>query len=294
MVPRPFQYFAPTSLAEAAALLRREGGDAKVLAGGMSLIPVMKLRLAGPSSIVDINRIRGLDYIREAGGRLLIGSMTRHHAIETSDLLRMKARLLSETAGLVGDPQVRNRGTIGGSLVHCDPSGDWGAALLAMRGSVRAVGSSGERSIPVDDFLVDTFLSAIGQDEILVEVSVPVPPPRSGGAYQKLERRAGDFPTAAVAAQVSLDADGACASVGVGLAALGPKNLRARGAEEALLGKKVTDEAIEEAAAAAGEDSQPTNDPLRGSSDYKREMAAVLTKRALAQAVKRARGREGK
>jgi len=294
MVPRGFEYFAPRSLSEATALLKRGGGEAKVLAGGMSLIPAMKLRLSSPATIVDINRIEGLDQIKESKGRLLIGSMVRHHALETSELVRTKARLLSETAECIGDPQIRNRGTIGGAMVHCDPSGDWGGSILAMRGSLRMVGPSKERSVPVDDFLVDTFASAVAPDEILVEVSVPLPPPRSGGAYQKLERRAGDFPTAAVAVQLSLDANDVCTLIGIGLTALGPKNLRAKRAEEALSGRKLTEDTILDASAAASGDSEPTDDPLRGSAKYKKEMAAVLTRRALNMAVRRARGRGDK
>lgn len=289
MVPRKFEYFAPTSLKDATSLLKKHGSDAKVLAGGMSLIPVMKLRLGSPAYIVDINRIPGLDYIKVAGKSVSIGALTRHHTIETSKLVRDKLGILAETAGWIGDPQVRNMGTIGGSLSHCDPSGDWGAAILAVRGSVRVKGPSKERVLKIDDFLVDTFTSALKDDEILTEVSVPLPPPRSGGAYVKLERRSGDFATAAVAVQVSLDAKGVCSYAGIGLTALGSKNLRASKAEAALLGNPLTAKAIEEAAEAAAEDAQPTPDPLRGSAEYKTEMARVYTKRGIELAVQRAK-----
>ena len=290
MVPRKFEYFAPASLKEATSLLKKYGSDAKVLAGGMSLIPVMKLRLGSPSYIVDLNRIPGMEYIKQAGRNLTIGALTRHHALESSKLVRDKVPLLAETAGWIGDPQVRNMGTIGGSLSHCDPSGDWGAAILALRGTVSVKSPSKERTLAIEDFLVDTFTSALKEDEILTEISVPVPPPRSGGAYVKLERRSGDFATAAVAVQISLDVKGVCTYAGIGLTALGSKNLRASKAEALIVGKPLTARAIEEAAEAAAEDSEPIPDPLRGSAEYKREMAKVYTKRGLDLALRRAKG----
>ncbi len=287
MVPRKFEYFAPSTLKDATSLLKRYGPDAKVLAGGMSLIPVMKLRLGSPPYIVDINRIPGLDYVKPAGANLLIGALTRHHAFEVSKVAREKVPLLAETAAWIGDPQVRNMGTIGGSLSHCDPSGDWGAAMLALRATVTVRGPTKERKVAIDDFLVDTFTSALKEDEILTEISVPMPPPRSGGAYVKLERRSGDFATAAVAVQISLDAKGVCTYAGIGLTALGSKNLRASKAEAALLGKPLSAKAIQEASEAAGDDAQPTADPLRGSAEYKTEMARVYTKRGLESALQR-------
>ena len=290
LIPHGFQYFCPTSVDEVVALLEKYGSDAKILAGGMSLIPAMKLRLASPSYIVDINRIEDLGYIKESGGKLLIGALTRHHDIETSDLVRQKVSLLFETAGWIGDPQVRNMGTIGGSLSHCDPSGDWGAAVLALRGDLKVVGPAEERLIKIDDFLVDTFTAALEPDELLTEISVPIPPAGSGGAYTKLERKAGDFATAAVAAQISLDANGVCTYAGIGLTALGLKNLRAENAERTLLGRQLTKETIEEAASAASEDAQPTLDPLRGSAVFKKEMARVYTRRALELSLSRAKG----
>jgi aerobic carbon-monoxide dehydrogenase medium subunit len=286
-------------LEEAARLLKEHGGDAKVLAGGMSLIPLMKMRLASPQFVVDINRVKGLDYLKESGdGRsLLIGPLTRHHSLESSPLVRRRAPLLSETAGSIGDPQVRNLGTIGGALAHSDPSGDWGAAILAMRGQVRVLGSEGGRLISIDDFLVDTFASALREDELIAEVSVPIPPEvGSGGAYMKLERKAGDFATVGVAVQLAVEkrADGRyCSSAGIGLTALGPKNLRASHAEGCLEGRRLTKEAIAEAAAAAEKECSPSDDPLRGSAKYKREMAGLFTRRAVELAASRASGRGG-
>lgn len=300
MLPRSFQYVAPTSIGGVVDFLREHPGEAKVLAGGMSLIPLMKLRLASPAYVVDINRVGGLEYLKESedGHSLLVGPLTRHHALESSPLVREKVPLLAEVAGLVGDPQVRNLGTIGGALAHCDPSGDWGAAVLALRGEVKAVGPSGERRLAIDDFLVDTFATSLKEDELITEVSLPIPPSAgSGGAYLKLERKAGDFATVGVAAQLSLERrkDGwYCSYAGVGLTAVGPKNLRAEGAEKSLVGRRLTDEAIEDASTAAARGCSPTDDPLRGSAKYKREMTRVFTRRALALAAARAQGRGGR
>jgi aerobic carbon-monoxide dehydrogenase medium subunit len=256
------------------------------------------MRLASPAYIVDINRVEGLDYIRESedGGSLLIGSLTRHHSLESSPLVRRRAPLLSEAASLIGDSQVRNQGTIGGTLAHSDPSGDLGAAVLALRGAVDVSGPSGERRITIDELLVDTFTTSLREDELITRVSVPLQGKgRSGGAYLKLERKAGDFATVGVAAQLSLDGvDGPCTYAGIGLTALGPKNLRAADAERALVGRRLTKDAVAEAASAAAKECSPSDDPLRGSASYKREMAAVFTRRALERALMRARGEEGR
>lgn len=299
MLPRAFQYFAPSSLEEAIGLLREHPGEAKVLAGGMSLVPLMKLRLASPGCVVDINRVEGLRYIEESadGRALLIGALTRHHELETSPLIRKDAPLLSETAGLIGDAQVRNQGTIGGTLAHCDPSGDLGAAMLALRGAVDVKGPSGERRIAIDELLLDTFTTSLKEDEIITRVSIPLAEGgRRGGAYLKLERKAGDYATVGVAAQLGLEAggEGAIAYAGIGLTALGPKNLRASEAEKSLVGRRPTAEAIAGAAAAAARECTPTDDLLRGSASYKREMAGVFTRRALELAVRRARGEDGR
>lgn len=299
MLPRSFQYFAPRTVEEVTSFLKEHPGDAKILAGGMSLIPLMKLRLASPTYLVDINRVEGLEYIeeRDDGGALLIGSLTRHHSLESSQLAKDKVPLLAEAAGGIGDPQVRNFGTIGGALAHSDPSGDWGATILALRGEVSVLGPSGERSVLIDDFLLDTFTTALKEDELITRVSVPIPREVSGGAYLKLERKAGDFATVGVAAQLTVEErrDGAyCAYAGIGLTALGPKSLRAANAEERLVGRKLTEESILEAASAAAKECSPTDDPLRGSAKYKREMAGLFTRRALTLAASRARRRGGR
>ncbi len=297
MLPRSFQYFAPTTVEDAVRLLVEHEGDAKVLAGGMSLIPLMKMRLASPGYVIDINRVKELDYIKESedGKSLLIGPLTRHHALESSPLVRKRAPLLSETAGSIGDPQVRNLGTVGGALAHSDPSGDWGAAMLAMLCEVKVRGPKGERRVSIDDFLVDTFTSALKESELITELSVPLPPePGSGGAYLKLGRKAGDFATVGVAVQLTFEprADGSrCSSAGIGLTAVGSKNLRASRAEECLKGRRLTKAAVAEASAAAAKDCSPTDDPLRGSAKYKREMAELFTRRAIELATARAHGR---
>jgi len=300
MLPRSFQYFAPTALEEVTGLLKEHEGDVKILAGGMSLIPLMKMRLTSPAYIVDINRVEGLEYIEESedGSALLVGSLTRHHALESSVLAKKRVPLLSEVAGSIGDPQVRNLGTIGGALAHSDPSGDWGAAILALRGDVSVLGPSGERSISIDDFLVDTFTTALREGELITRVSIPIPPEGgSGGAYLKLERKAGDFATVGVAAQLVLEErkEGTyCTYAGIGLTALGPKNLRASKAEARLVGRRLTKEAISEAASAAAAECAPTDDPLRGSAKYKREMSGLFTRRALELAATRAQKHRGR
>lgn len=290
MIPRSFDYFAPKTLNETSSLLKRYGSSAKILAGGMSLIPIMKLGLGSPRYIIDINGVAGLEYIKQAQGKLLIGALTRHHTLETSKLIKQKGSLMAETASWVGDPQVRNMGTIGGSLSHADPSGDWGATLLALRGEMKVRGSGKERIIKADDFFVDTFTSALKQNELLTEVRIPIPSGKNGSAYMKLERKAGDFATVGVAAQISLDGKGQCAYAGIGLTALGPTSIRAKKAERVLVGSAPSPEKIKEAAVAASEDAQPTSDPLRGSAEYKMAMAIVYTRRAITTALSRAKG----
>jgi carbon-monoxide dehydrogenase medium subunit len=290
MIPRPFVYFCPSTESEALALLKDYKGEAKILAGGMSLIPLMKLRLVSPNYIIDINRIENLSYIKHEGDKIKIGALTRYHDIEKSDFLKRIFPILCETASWIGDPQVRNMGTIGGSLSHADPSGDMGSCIIALRGELVIKSENKERTISIDNFFLDTFTTALQPDEMLKEIIINVPKERSGGAYLKLERRAGDFAIAAVAAQISLDPKGICTYAGIGLTAVGPTNLRAKKAEEFLLGKELNDKVIEEAAEIAASESKPMDDPLRGSAEYKRAMVKVLTKRALKVALNRTRG----
>lgn len=287
MIPGAFEYAAPKSLPEAIALLQQHGEDAKILAGGHSLIPLMKLRLAQPAYLIDINKIPGLDYIKEQDGELRIGALTRESSIDASQLVQTRYPLLADTARVIADPLVRNLATVGGNIAHADPANDHPATMLAYNASVVVVGPRGERVIPITNFFIDLFLTDLGQDEILTEIRIPTPPARSGGAYIKLERKVGDYATAAVAAQVTLDEAGVCQYVGIGLTAVSSVPLKATRSEDALRGQPLTDEAIRHAAQLASEDCDPTAD-LRGSVEYKRAMVKELTRRALTKARERA------
>lgn len=288
MITPPFDYVAPRTVAEAVQLLRKHGYEAKVLAGGQSLIPMLRFRLLEPALLVDINRIEDLAYLREEDGFLRIGALTRHADVENAPGLEKRYPLLVATARVVADPLVRNRGTVAGSLVHADPAGDWGAAMLAAGAQMVVTGPDGSRTLSIDEFLVDTFTTAMGEEELLTEVRVPIPPERSGGAYLKLERKLGDFAIAAVGVQVTLNAAGECTRAGIGLCAVGPISLRASRAEEYLVGKPLTADTIAEAARLAAEQAEPTSDQ-RGPEEYKRDMVRVLTQRALQEAAERAR-----
>jgi aerobic carbon-monoxide dehydrogenase medium subunit len=276
--PPRFDYLAPATLEEVvAALGEREG--AKVMAGGQSLIPVLKLRIASVDTVVDLNGVAGLGGIDEDGRELRIGALVRHAEAERSPLLQGRHGVLGTAARLVADPLVRNRGTVCGSLAHADPQGDWGSAMLAARGSVVVRGGSGERTIPVDELAVGPFSTTLEPDEVLTEVRVPDPGPRTGGTYLKLERKVGDFATAAVAVQVTLE-NGHVGQVGIGLTGVGATNLRATAAEDALRGNEPTDEAIREAAALAAKAAEPQSDN-RGTAEYKRNVVRVFCVRGL-------------
>jgi carbon-monoxide dehydrogenase medium subunit len=290
MIPAAFEYHAPTSLGEATALLARLGEDAKVLSGGQSLIPLMKLRLASPPHVIDINGIPGLAGLREVDGFLRIGALTRESDLEESDLVRARYPLLHETTKVIADPIVRNLATVGGNLAHGDPANDHPATMLALGAEVVATGPRGERRIPIASFFTGPFATALDPGEILTEVRIPVPTARSGGAYVKMERKVGDFATAAVAVQLTLSAAGTCERVGIGLTNVGLTPIKATQAENALKGKRPDDAAIAQAARLATEAAQPSED-LRGSVEYKRDLVRVLTARALRRAVQRAEGR---
>lgn len=289
MIPAAFEYHAPSSISEATALLARLGEDAKVLSGGQSLIPLMKLRLTSPRHVVDINGIPDLSGIREADGMLRIGALTRESELEESDLIRTRYPLLHDTCAVIADPLVRNLATIGGNLAHGDPANDHPASMLALGAEVVAVGRRGERRIPIASFFTGPFATALAAEEILVEIRVPAPAPRSGGAYLKLERKVGDFATAAVAVQLALGAGGACEQVGIGLTNVGLTPIKAERAEAALRGKRPDDAVIREAAQLAADAARPTAD-LRGPVEYKKDLVRVLTTRALRRALERAGG----
>ena len=288
MIPPAFDYHAPGTVAAASKLLAELGEDAKVLAGGQSLIPLMKLRLASPKHLVDINGIPGLSGIREEGGALRIGGLARESDLEESELVRRRYPLLFETSKVIADPIVRNLATVGGNLAHGDPANDHPATMLALGAEVVASGTRGERRIPIGSFFTGPFTTALKPDELLVEIRVPSPPARSGGAYLKLERKVGDFATAGVAVQIELDAAGVCQRAGIGLTNVGSTPIQASAAEAAVKGTRLDDAAIKRAADLAAQAAQPSAD-LRGSVEYKRDLVRVLTARALRKCLERAR-----
>jgi aerobic carbon-monoxide dehydrogenase medium subunit len=279
--PSSFEYFAPSTLDEALSILDRYGDEAKVLAGGQSLIPLMKLRFAAPGVLVDINRIAGLDTLEEGDGKLRIGALVRHKTCERSPLLRGRFGVLGDAAKQISDPIVRNLGTVAGSLAHADPQGDWGSVMLATRAEIVARSSGGERTIAADDFLQGPFTTSLQPNEIVTEVRVPDPGSGSG-TYFKLERKVGDFATAGVAVHLAFS-NGNVGSAGIALTGVGAKNIRAAQAEQALVGRALDDAAIDEAARLAAEAAEPRAD-LRGTEEYKRNAVRVLTARALRKA----------
>jgi aerobic carbon-monoxide dehydrogenase medium subunit len=291
MIPASFKYAAPTTVGEATALLQGNE-DAKVLAGGHSLLPLMKLRLASPTVLVDINRIPGLDTIEEDSrlGRLRIGALARHVDLQQSPLIRERYPLLHETAGGIGDPLVRNRGTLVGSVAHGDPASDWPAALLALNAEVVATDGQGERTISLRDLYVDILTTSLRPGELVTEVRVPMPGLNSGGAYEKLERKVGDYAVVGVGAQLRLDRDPeVIREAGIGLCNVGSTSIKASTAEQFLVGKPPAPDNLNEAARLAMDASDPVEDD-RGPIDYKRAMVRELTKRALNRALARARG----
>ena len=289
MIPQSFEYFRPETVSEAIALLQKHGDGAKILSGGQSLIPMMKVRLARPEYIVDINRIANLQYVKEEGGFLKIGGLTRESDLEVSSLIRSKYPIILDTAAMIADPQVRNMATVGGNLAHGDPANDHPATMLALEAEITATGQGGERTIPIKDFFLSVFTTALEHGEILTEIRIPIPPPGSGGAYFKLERKVGDFATVGVAAQVTLDDAGVCRRAGIGLTNVGATPIKATRAESVLTGKKMDERQISQAAQLAAEDTQPSSD-LRGSAEYKVSMVRELTKRALVRARERSAG----
>jgi aerobic carbon-monoxide dehydrogenase medium subunit len=282
MYPASFEYFAPASLDEALSLLEQYGDEAKVLAGGQSLIPLMKLRFAAPRAIVDINGLSELGTLEEDGGGLRLGALVRHKTCERSELLRGRFGVAGDAAPMISDPIVRNLGSVGGSLAHADPQGDWGSVMLATRAEITAQGPDGTRTIPIDEFFQGPFTSSLEPTEILTEVRVPDPGPRAGGTYLKLERKVGDFATVGVAVHVSFS-NGSVGQAGIALTGVGAMNLRAEAAEQALAGRALDDESIAEAGRLAAEAARPRTD-VRGTEDYKRNVVRVFTERGLRKA----------
>ncbi len=289
MIPESFEYHVPKTLAEASRLVAQFGGEGKVLAGGHSLVPLMKLRLASPKHLIDIGRIAELRYIREDNGNVQIGALTTHFQIESSDLLKSKCPLLPEAAREIGDVQVRNKGTLGGSLAHADPAADWPASILALDAEIKAASERGERWIPAKEFFVDLLTTALKPDEILTAVRVPALPARGGDAYVKLAQPASGFAIVGVAARVVLNEKGAVEQVGVGVTGVGPKAYRAAAVEDVLRGKTPSAKRLEEAAAHAA-DGVEANADLYASSEFRAHLGRVYTRRALEKALERAGG----
>lgn len=287
MFPAAFDYRAPTSLDEALAVLKERGDEAKVMAGGQSLIPLLKLRFTRPELLVDIGRISGLKNVRRQNGHLAIGALVRHVDIERNAEVRAGAPMMAEAARWIADPLVRNRGTLVGSVCHADPAGDWGSVVLAFGADLVARSAAGERVIRSTDFFKGPFETALRPDEIVTEVRMPVAKGRSGGAYLKLERKVGDFATAAVAVRVELEGD-RIAGAGIGLTAVGPHNIKATDAERFLAGKAPADDVIAEAARLAAAAAEPKDD-VRGSAAYKKDVVRVFVQRGLRAAIARAK-----
>jgi carbon-monoxide dehydrogenase medium subunit len=286
VIPAAFDYIRAQSVDEALAALQKHGSDARVLAGGQSLVPAMRFRLARPAVLVDINAIRDLDYVRR-NGALTIGATARDITVERATWIHdARWSLLHDVSRVVADPVVRQMATVVGSLCHNDPAGDWTAAALASRAEIVVRGAAGERTVPIDEFLVDSFTTAVADGEIAIAVRFPLPDDRTAGAYQKVERKVGDFATAAAAVQLSLDANGTIRLAGIALTAAGPCAVRVADAEALLVGQKPSAEAIRAASDAATRRSEPQAD-LRGSVEYKKHLAGVLVTRGLRQALAR-------
>lgn len=291
MFPANFGYFSARSVEEAADLLNKHGEDAKLLAGGHSLIPAMKLRLAAPRYLIDLDQVPGLRGIRLEGSVLVIGALTVHADVASSDLVRRRLPGLAEAASVIGDVQVRNRGTIGGSVAHADPAADFPVILTALNASLVSVSPSGKRTIPVAEFFVDFYTTALAPNEVLTEVRVPLPPSGVGTAYAKLAHPASGYVVVSAGAWMERGPSGQCASARVAIGGLGGVPLRAAQTEAALQGQPLTAQVITAAAAKAAEGADPDGDSY-ASADYKRHMAAVYARRAIESAAQRAAGAE--
>lgn len=292
MKPPPFEYFDPASVEEALALLKEHGEEAKVLAGGQSLVPLLNFRLARPRYLIDLNRIPAFSYIREVNGGLAIGAMTRQRAVERSPLVREHCPLLAEAMPLIGHPQIRNRGTIGGSLAHADPAAELPAVVAALRGELVVRGADRQRLLTPEQFFVSYLTTALEPSELLVEVRLPASPPRTGWAFLEVSRRHGDFALVGVAAVLTVDEAGVCTHAALALTGVGPTPVLASRAAQGLVGGGPTAEAFEEAARRVSEALRPDSD-LHASAEYRRHVAGVLTRRALARALERAKGGKG-
>src|SRR2546427_6161271 len=289
MYPRPFHYHRASSLKEAAAMLAQIGNEAKLLAGGQSLIPLMKLRFANPGHLVDINFIPGISYIKEESGALRIGALTRHAEIENSPIMA-KFPIIHDCAAGIADVQIRNRGTIGGSIAQADPNRDWATVLMTQTAEVRCLSPKGERAVSMNQFITDAYTTVLAHDELVSEITVKIPPKGSGAAYLAFKRAAPVYPTASAAVSVAMDG-AVCKEAAIALGCVGLTAIRASAAEAALRGQRLTDKSIATAAEAARAAADPQPD-MRGSAGYKRALVVALVKRVIEIAARRARGEQ--
>ena len=287
MIPQSFDYHTPSTIQDALSLISEYGSDAKLLGGGHSLLPIMKLRLATPAHVIDLRSVPDLSGISESKAGITIGGMTTHYSIESSDLIQRRCPMLADCAGAIGDVQVRNRGTIGGSLVHADPAGDWPAAILAAKAEITVTSTEGTRTIKADEFFVDIFTTALKPDEILTEIHIPEPPSPGSGAYVKLKQKASGFAIAGVAVQIALDEQGVCQDAVIGIGGVAGTPYRATEAESLLQGQRLDDGTIEAASATAG-NGVTANDDIHASAEYRLAMAGVFCRQALRKAAERA------
>ncbi len=288
MYPSAFDYYRPTSVDEVIKLLK-ENPEGKIIAGGHSLLPMMKLRLAAPASLIDIGRIAGLSGISSSNGNVVIGSTTTYDEVHKSDVIKQSLPMMTEAAYVVGDVQVRNRGTIGGSIAHADPAADFPAVLLALDAQVKAVGPNGERTIGVDDFFIDMFTTSLEPEEVVTEISIPKPQGKTGMAYEKFAHPASGYAIVGVAAMVTLGSDGKVASARVAVTGAGPIAVRANGTEDALSGQDPSADAVKAAAQKASDGMTFLGD-IHAGEEYRAHLTRVFTERALNTAVARARG----
>ncbi len=286
MYPAAFDYLVAHNIRDALDLLAEHGEEAKLVAGGQSLIPLMKLRLARPKILIDIRKLRNLKSITRKDGHLSIGALTTHSEIAESNVIEKQFSIIYDAAHLIANPQVRSLGTVGGALCHADPASDWGPVVLALNGRLKCAGPKGEREVLASKFFVDAYTTALQPGEILTEIILPEPPKGGGGAYLKLERRRGDFAVASVAVQISMDEAATCRDVAVGLGAAGTTSLRAAAVEDLLRGKQISEEVLRQASRCLGEIVDPMSD-IRGSGDYRREVLKVLFQRAVPVAIGR-------
>jgi carbon-monoxide dehydrogenase medium subunit len=290
MIPASFDYIAPQTLDEAVRALTEHGEEAKLLAGGHSLLPLMKLRLANPKLLIDLTRIPGLTGIRQEDDKIVVGALSTHYQIESSELLKEKCPLLPQTARAIGDVQVRNRGTIGGSLTHADPCADWPAAMLALGGELKLSGPKGDRTVQAEKFFLGPMTTVIEPAEILTEIRVPTFARRCGSAYLKIAQQASGFAIVGVAVWLKTGQQGRCEDIGIGVTGLSDKPFRAHGVEERLRGNKLTPKLIEESASQIAEGVESLED-LHASAKFRAHLARVYTARAIQEAARRVRGR---